>query len=176
MERELFDLTATKFIELIGTNESGADDQKVILFCQRHGLIPLMKKCLICKSYMVIKYGRGASKRQVTWRCSTRCCRFESSVKENTIFSRSRISIRTALSIMYMWVMKRCYEEMLRESGVTPRTLSSWLEKCRGVCEEKMRGVGIGGHGHTVEIDESLIARRKYNRGHRVSEQWVIGG
>ena len=34
----------------------------------------------------------------------------------------------------------------------------------------------IGGPGHTVEIDESLLVRRKYNVGHQVGEQWVFGG
>ena len=33
----------------------------------------------------------------------------------------------------------------------------------------------IGGPGHTVEIDECLLVRRKYNVGHQVSEQWVFG-
>ena len=27
-----------------------------------------------------------------------------------------------------------------------------------------------------MEIDESVIARRKYHRGHRVPERWVFGG
>ena len=34
----------------------------------------------------------------------------------------------------------------------------------------------IGGQGIEVEIDESKIAKRKYNRGHRINGAWVIGG
>ena len=29
---------------------------------------------------------------------------------------------------------------------------------------------------YTVEIDECLLVRRKYNVGHQVGEQWVYGG
>ena len=36
--------------------------------------------------------------------------------------------------------------------------------------------VVIGGPSHTVEIDECLLVRRKYNVGHQVGEQWVFGG
>ena len=34
----------------------------------------------------------------------------------------------------------------------------------------------VGGFGHTVEIEECLLVRRKYNVGHQVEQQWVFGG
>lgn len=34
----------------------------------------------------------------------------------------------------------------------------------------------IGGPGLTVEIDETKLGKRKYNRGHHVEGQWVFGG
>ncbi|GAA5815766.1 hypothetical protein MFLAVUS_009281 [Mucor flavus] len=34
----------------------------------------------------------------------------------------------------------------------------------------------IGGRNEIVEIDETKIAKRKYNKGHKVEGAWVIGG
>lgn len=32
----------------------------------------------------------------------------------------------------------------------------------------------IGGHGHLIQIDESVISKTKYNRGRLIRERWVI--
>jgi hypothetical protein len=49
---------------------------------------------------------------------------------------------------------------------------------CRVTMPEFFEGSSekIGGPCKTVEIDESKIGRRKYNRGHPVEGQWVFGG
>lgn len=36
--------------------------------------------------------------------------------------------------------------------------------------------VKIGGEGEVVEIDETVLSKRKYGRGHFVKEQWIFGG
>ena len=48
-----------------------------------------------------------------------------------------------------------------------------------GVCSHKLVSTPalfqFGGPGRTVQIDESVMVKRKYNRGRRVREQWVFG-
>ena len=49
---------------------------------------------------------------------------------------------------------------------------------CREVCEIMVyrEAVPLGGFGKTVQIDESKVGKRKYNRGHRIEGQWMFGG
>lgn len=57
-------------------------------------------------------------------------------------------------------------------------TLVDWNQFFRDVCFQYfvLNPVQIGGPGVIVEIDESLFARRKYNRGRWVVQKWVFGG
>ena len=57
-------------------------------------------------------------------------------------------------------------------------TIVDWNQFCRDVAVAYFHNnpVQLGGPGRIVEIDESLFARRKYNRSRIVPEQWVFGG
>ena len=57
-------------------------------------------------------------------------------------------------------------------------TVVDWMQFCRDVCVNYFlqNPCRIGGEGVIVEIDESLFARRKYNRGRVVEQQWIFGG
>ena len=66
----------------------------------------------------------------------------------------------------------------MHEIGISSKTVVDWDSFCREVCEEVVmhKSQKIGGKDIEVEIDETKIGKRKYNRGRRVEGQWVFGG
>eukprot|EP00795_Rhopilema_esculentum_P005801 gene5801-11098_t len=52
-----------------------------------------------------------------------------------------------------------------------------WNQFCREMAVQHFvnHPKRLGGNGHIVEIDESLFARQKYERGNLVREQWILG-
>lgn len=64
--------------------------------------------------------------------------------------------------------------------GINHKTVTDWFNFMREVCSTDMinNPRQLGGQGHVVAIDESLVARRKVGnaQGRPVPEQWVFGG
>ncbi|KAL3069063.1 hypothetical protein niasHT_034293 [Heterodera trifolii] len=55
-------------------------------------------------------------------------------------------------------------------------TLIDWSNFYRGCSRWLLDNpIRLGGVGHVVQIDEALVARRKYHRGHRVRKIWLFG-
>ncbi len=67
---------------------------------------------------------------------------------------------------------------MHRELNMATNPFVAWRYYCRQICMEAVDDLEtmIGGEGCTVQIDESLFSKRKYNRGQVYPEQWVFGG
>ncbi|GFR61314.1 hypothetical protein ElyMa_003553900 [Elysia marginata] len=61
--------------------------------------------------------------------------------------------------------------------GLSPNTVCDWRSFCSEVTEQwfsnqdPIRGVGV-----EVEVDETLIVRRKYERGRVLNQVWLFGG
>ena len=113
-------------------------------------------------------------------RCTKRTCRKEISSRASSFFAGSHLSVQQVLRSVYMWVWKLDIQGLLQfqlEIG-SSGTIVDWKSFCRDICADHYikHGSKIGGIGIEVEIDESLLVRRKYNRGRLVSEQWVFGG
>ena len=58
------------------------------------------------------------------------------------------------------------------------KTVSDWLQFVWDITHQYFANnfQQIGGPGHTVQIDESLFSRAKYNRGRARRAFWIFGG
>ena len=69
------------------------------------------------------------------------------------------------------------HEAIIKGLHLSSRTLVDWCSFCSEVTDHWIENQGaIGGPGIIVEIDETLIARRKYERGRVLAQVWVFSG
>ncbi|XP_035224960.1 uncharacterized protein LOC118197546 [Stegodyphus dumicola] len=103
--------------------------------------------------------------------------RISRSVRKNSWFAKSKLSMCDVLRVTYMWLGK-CGNDFIRtELRIAKNTVTDWKSFCREVCMELClkENVMLGGEGVIVEIDESKFGKQKYHRGKRVEGRWVFG-
>ena len=76
------------------------------------------------------------------------------------------------------WLNKAWSHEIATDCLEISRTTSvDWQSFCSEVTEHWLSNQdSIGSPGVTVKIDETLIAKRKYNRGRVLAQVWLFGG
>ena len=87
---------------------------------------------------------------------------------EGTFFAHSKLPLAKIMEFIYAWAYEDLtFKKAKREFGISQHTFVDWKMFLRDVCGEYFvaHPVHIGGVGHTVQIDESVFTRRKYNRG-----------
>ena len=71
------------------------------------------------------------------------------------------------------------YECNISTTKLSMRTVADWYSYCRETCMVALDSYysegKIGGQGTIVEIDESKVGHRKYNRGRMVEGTWIFG-
>lgn len=160
------------------------NNEKAFQFCQTRNLIPSndRKDCVDCGAegkVSVCKYSRNENF-PYELRCSA--CRKSTSIVKDTWFSNSKLLIKQSLGLVYCWLLGLTLEVASDEIGVNIKTALDYYNFCREVCYviTTHSSTPIGGPGHEVEIDESHICTRKYNRGRLLHNEtqhiWVFGG
>ena len=156
------------------------DVEVTILWLQLHNLLATDLNCPNCGT--ACREGHLTASQDVrVFRCPDRQCRCLFSIRKNSFFRPSRLSIPNILKFIYLWsVGVLRYIDLLHDLGedvMTRVTLVRWCGYMREVCATHIQNRHpIGGVGHIVEIDESLFGRRKNHRGRLVPQQWVLGG
>lgn len=117
------------------------------------------------------------------WRCTT--CKTDISITRGSLFERLHLEPGTALIIMWSFAQGNTYDEIIRDTQPTPvssATIASWYKELRSRLIKWMETEPrfsdmIGGPGKNVQIDETLIGKRKYNVGRQPGGEqfWVLG-
>ena len=158
------------------------NNESSLEFFRAHGVLPTSVSCPTCNK--VCSY--RSDKHQ--WRCTSvfsvpkskkrRFCNFVVSDYTGTFLSGTNLEPWKVL----LFICTFCdhtwnHKTVISNSEISPNTSVDWRSFCSEVTnawfsdQKPISGVGV-----EVEIDETLIARRKYERGRVVKQVWLFGG
>jgi transposase-like protein len=112
------------------------------------------------------------------FRCSKGTCKQKISLLKNSLFYRHRIPCCKILELAYLWLCGMKVTAAVTFTRLSKVTIGSYYNMFRDLISVSLddEDQQIGGEGMIVEIDETKMGKRKYNRGHRVEGVWVVGG
>lgn len=146
-------------------------------FLLMSNIMPQRIQCIYCgaNSAIINKHNR---QNKLFYRCGSSTCRRRSSLAGNIFFHTVQIPINKYLEIIIIWFLRYPPNVIVRESKLSRNTVYKCLKHIRNLISAYMHetSVPIGGPGRTVEIDESVFGKRKYNRGRVTNTKWVVGG
>jgi len=123
------------------------------------------------------EYQRVSDK--VTWRCPSKNCRTNTSIRKDSFFERSGLPLDKLIDLIYYWLLELPHVAIQHELQVDKQTVTDWANFLREVCSTELvrNPVRLGGPGHTVAVDETLVAKQKpgNQQGIPVAAKWVFG-
>ncbi|XP_012558355.1 uncharacterized protein LOC105845315 [Hydra vulgaris] len=145
----------------------------------------LIKNSVFCKNCN-IQFGLNTykdAKDGYRWNCKK--CFKRKSVRDDSFFSESRLSLQTLITYIYCWSPNMPVSQIQHETGMkdSPNTFADWASFCRDVCEVDLEtnplvigGINTDGTPIVVEIDQIKFFHRKHHRGQWRQGHWVLGG
>jgi transposase-like protein len=119
------------------------------------------------------------SEQKKVFRCSKLVCGHrEVSYRVGSFFLGSMLETRKIMSLARCWLKGETHGMARLSTGLHSGTVSNWYSAFRELvsCDKASWSERIGGPGVIVEVDETLLGRRKNNRGHHVEGAWVMVG
>lgn len=159
-------------VNIIEILETFSNDEKTIDYLLEKNIIENSKKCWKCKGYMKIE------KHLRLFRCSKRTCRKTVSIFKHTFFSNCKFGLNKCMIFCYLYLLKLPVLGLKDALDLSSKTICEWSHFIRQLLGSNVEEIEmqIGGPGIIVEIDETKLGKRKYNKGHRVEGVWVVVG
>ena len=156
-----------------------SDTLSTIRLLQEAGLLKTHRRCS-CRAIIWCITKNRAYVDGYAFRCYNRC-RKTYSVREHSFFDKSHLTLGKILEVVFCWALKVPPYAAIPLTGLSKPLVLQWYRWIREVCAQGLvalppESFRFGGPGVTVQVDESVVAKRKFHRGRRVPEQWVFGG
>jgi len=166
------------FLALISSEECAFD------LCLRLGLIDRERRCDCGRPMEMQKNRQEQYGFQFVCTASRSVCSKKRSVLSDSFFSGAKISIRTACKCIAAYAADLKSNQFGFYTGLqSPESIANWKNFFRDLCSAFVEESGshkIGGVGCTVEIDETLVFKRKNRVGRLLSNEstgtWIFGG
>ncbi|KAG8222183.1 hypothetical protein J437_LFUL001275 [Ladona fulva] len=148
------------------------DDEKTIQSLISCDIIHPTRTCNKCGLTTYVKVSRQ------TYRCNKKSCRNEVTVRTGTFFALSKLPISKIMLLGYLWLTQIPVSSAASMTGCSNHTVCDIYQYYRKLVSNHLdfQDVQIGGEGVIVEVDETKLARRKYERSQSVDDIWVVGG
>lgn len=117
--------------------------------------------------------------KDLVFRCTSFSCKGRRlSMKLHTFFFKSNLKCVEILELALYWLHGVSVTSSTSLTGFSSHTVSDFYNHFRQLVSSAIdeEHVTIGGPEIVVEIDETKLGKRKYNRGHRVDGVWVLVG
>lgn len=159
------------FVDIIASNEC------VLHFLREKGVLRGSCLCIQCNHVMSTQ-AYSAALDGCVFRCSK--CKRRKSIRVGSFLVDCKLPLRTFASLVYMLQLDVHYNVISEELEVEAHTVTNYANLLREEYSRNLLEFGqmLGGPGHTVQIDESLLAKAKVTRNMHarpVREQWVFG-
>ena len=112
------------------------------------------------------------------WRCPKRDCCLTRSIVDSACFLHGHRNYYEVFLAAYCWASEMPNKLIIKETGLTKNTVTTLLSEWRKVVAnmELADTIPLGTTSGLVEVDETAIGKRKYNKGKRQRSsgtEWV---
>jgi hypothetical protein len=99
-------------------------------------------------------------------------------VRYDSFFQRAKLSLPQCMLFLHLWSKNYTEKLILDDFSFSNKTVVDWSRFCRDLCVSHFESDTsfIGGPGSIVEIDETLVVKRKSNSGRVLAAGWLFGG
>ena len=173
LEKQNINSSIMKLFEFL--REYGNEDI-IVEKLQGERLLKSNSICDACGEIMI--YRKTDKKDGIMFMCKSRSCRKTKSIRSGTFFENVRLNLCDSMLLLHLWSKGYSEKLILDDFSFAKQTVVDWFRFCRELCVDHFdeNQVMIGGPGCVIEIDETHVVRRKYNRGRILQAGWLFGG